>query len=190
MKWIAAAVIALLTHSAYAIKPTEADFQRWSDNWDRLIPLGVYDFIPETLTFEEAMTDEFQRKLDEAAVQLNPKLQNQIIELAGYMVPMAFDGERVTEFLLVPEAGQCVHVPPPPVNQTVLVHTPTQPVELRHLYQPITVTGTLSVGQQSFDLADTGYTLTRVTVDTIELDPSEIAIPPGADGELYYQPQE
>ncbi len=174
----------------YAIEPTDADFQRWSDNWDLLIPLGVYDFIPETLTFEDAMKPEFQAKLDEAAAQLNNDIQNITLELAGYMVPLAFDGQNVAEFLLVPEAGQCVHVPPPPVNQTVLVYTPDNPVELRHLYQPVTVTGTLSVGQQSFDLADTGYTLTRVVVETIQMDPSQIAIPPGADGELYYVPAE
>lgn len=177
--------LALFILPAHALEPTEADFERWSDSWDRLIPPGVYDFIPENLTFEQALEPEFQKKLDEAAAQLNPQVQDQQIELAGYMVPLVFDGRSVSEFLLVPEAGQCIHVPPPPVNQTVLVYTPDNPIEMRHLYQPIQIFGTLSVGQKSFDLADTGYTLTRVQVNTIEME--EIIVPPGADGVLYLE---
>ena len=36
------------------------------------------------------------------------------------MVPVEMKKGKVSKFLLVPEAGQCIHVPPP-LNQTVLV---------------------------------------------------------------------
>jgi len=41
--------------------------------------------------------------------------------IAGYMVPLSDDLESVSEFLLVPSAGLCVHKPPPPQNQIVYV---------------------------------------------------------------------
>ena len=37
------------------------------------------------------------------------------------MVPLEDDLDVVTEFLLVPYAGACIHVPPPPPNQIVYV---------------------------------------------------------------------
>ena len=35
-------------------------------------------------------------------------------------LPLEFSGKRVTEFLLVPWVGACIHTPPPPPNQIVL----------------------------------------------------------------------
>jgi len=43
------------------------------------------------------------------------------IRIAGFMVPLSDDLQSVTEFLLVPSAGLCVHKPPPPQNQIVYV---------------------------------------------------------------------
>ena len=45
------------------------------------------------------------------------------VKMAGFMVPFEDDQtHEITEFLLVSVAGACVHVPPPPPNQIVLVH--------------------------------------------------------------------
>lgn len=164
-------------------EPTEADFERWADNWDRLIPVGTYDFIPDTISFDLMFDPTFQTKLDEAGRVLNPALEGQRIELAGFMVPLETNGTQTTQFLLVPEAGQCIHVPPPPMNQTLLVDASNAPTALRNLYQPIIVSGRLSVGQQQFDLADSGYTLVDVQVETLEIDESLIPVAPDADGD-------
>ena len=46
------------------------------------------------------------------------------IRIDGFMVPLEFDyGEALTveEFVLVPDAGMCIHVPPPPPNQMIFV---------------------------------------------------------------------
>lgn len=37
------------------------------------------------------------------------------------MIPFSDDLDTVSEFLLVPSAGMCVHKPAPPANQIVLV---------------------------------------------------------------------
>lgn len=39
----------------------------------------------------------------------------------GFMVPLEDSAQSVTEFLLVPYVGACVHTPPPPANQIVFV---------------------------------------------------------------------
>ena len=45
------------------------------------------------------------------------------------MVPLEFDygeGLTVEEFVLVPDAGMCIHVPPPPPNQMIFVKLKNQ----------------------------------------------------------------
>ena len=89
------------------------------------------------------------------------------IVLAGFMFPIEYVGTDVSKFLLVPEAGQCIHVPPPPLNQTILVDVSSEPTKFRDLYMPIIVYGRISVGSQSFDIADSGYTVSDAMVDTL-----------------------
>ena len=61
-----------------------------------------------------------------AKLQLtNTQLEGQQVKIPGYLLPLEFEGEMVTEFFLVPYVGACIHVPPPPPNQIVHVTTPT-----------------------------------------------------------------
>ncbi len=48
-------------------------------------------------------------------------LDGKIVKIPGYMVPLDDYQSSVTEFLLVPSAQACIHVPPPPANQMVYV---------------------------------------------------------------------
>jgi len=90
-------------------------------------------------------------------------LDGERVRLSGYVVPLKFSGGGVEEFLLVPYAGACIHVPPPPKNQIVLV-TSTDPIYARGLYQAVTVTGMISVGGSTTGLAEAGYRMTAVKV--------------------------
>jgi uncharacterized protein len=40
-------------------------------------------------------------------------LNNKLVSVPGFMVPLEDDADEVTEFLLVPFSGACIHVPPP-----------------------------------------------------------------------------
>jgi hypothetical protein len=166
-----------------AITPTEDDLARWGGNWDRLIPEGAYDFIPENFTFDLMFDPTFQAKLDEANLKLNPSVEGATLDLAGFMVPLETANGLVHAFLLVPEAGQCVHVPPPPVNQTIFVDASRAPVPLRDLYQPIQVKGRLSVGRAQHEIAESGYVMIPDAVETIDLGDDIIPVVPGADGD-------
>ena len=84
-------------------------------------------------------------------------LDGQAVKLPGYIVPLDVTEEgRVTEFLLVPYFGACIHVPPPPSNQIVHV-TSELGVLLDALYQPFWIEGPLKVEQTSSELAEAGY---------------------------------
>jgi len=168
---------------AEGFDPTEEDFIRWENAWDRLIPPGTYDFVPKDFGYELLFNPEFQGQIDAAGKVIDPSVEGQAIELAGFMVPIEVKDDAVSQFLLVPEAGQCIHVPPPPLNQTLLVDTTDQPTRLRDLYQPVIVSGRLSVVTQSFDIADSGYSLVDVTVTNLNLEEDLIPINPGADGD-------
>lgn len=93
-----------------------------------------------------------------------PTLDGRQIRMPGLVVPLEGDGETVTEFLLVPYYGACIHVPPPPANQTVYV-TAEDGARVRELFDAVWVTGTLRVSTHSSDLAEAGYTLVASRVE-------------------------
>lgn len=161
-------LVVVLSFSAQARVPAEGDYDRWVEAWDSLVPSGAYDFVPQEMTYELFADPLFNQQVENASRVLNFDLADKQIELAGYMVPITFDGERVSQFLLVPEAGQCIHVPAPPPNQTIFVDLGEQYTELRDLYDPIIVNGTLTLVENSFELADSGYTLIDASVDNLD----------------------
>ena len=166
-----------------AYEATEEDFVRWETAWGQLIPEGTYDFVPKDFGYELLFNPNFQLQLDAAGKVIDPSLEGTTIELAGFMVPIEVKGDQVSQFLLVPEAGQCIHIPPPPMNQTLLVDTTESPTELRDLYQPIIVSGRLSVVTQRFEIAESGYSLVAATITSLDLGEDAIPVAPGADGD-------
>ncbi|CAN0589312.1 unnamed protein product, partial [Laminaria digitata] len=95
-------------------------------------------------------------------VPRKPKMAGELdgkrVRLSGYIVPLEFSDGGVRAFLLVPYVGACIHVPPPPKNQIVMV-TSDSPIKPRGLFQAVTVTGTLSIADARTELAETGYRL-------------------------------
>ena len=73
------------------------------------------------------------------------ELDGKVVRIPGYLLPLEFSGKKVTEFLLVPWVGACIHTPPPPPNQIVHVK-PDQPVEMTGMFAPVWVTGPLDTG--------------------------------------------
>ena len=73
------------------------------------------------------------------------ELDGKVVRIPGYLLPLEFSGKKVTEFVLVPWVGACIHTPPPPPNQIVHVK-PDQPVEMMGMFAPVWVTGPLDTG--------------------------------------------
>ncbi len=96
------------------------------------------------------------------------KLDGKSLRLGGYPVPLESDARgRSTLFFLVPYPGACIHVPPPPPNQIVLVRFP-KGIELDDIYAPIWVEGKLRIELVNNDLADAAYALDARLVRPIE----------------------
>ncbi|GEM80564.1 DUF3299 domain-containing protein [Vibrio superstes] len=94
--------------------------------------------------FEKRRQNAFQRQ--SATFLPNPKVEGLNGRIPGFVVPVEMDGLKVIQFYLVPIAGQCIHTPPPPPNQIVLIDYP-QGFELEDLMKPVWVEGELSIGQ-------------------------------------------
>ncbi|TWI52441.1 hypothetical protein IQ22_03586 [Pseudomonas duriflava] len=127
-------------------------------NWSNLIPEGAPP-PPPPVALHQGSLDES----GPAALQSSPDapvvkaLNGQTVKLPGYIVPLMVTEEgEVTEFLLVPYYGACIHVPPPPSNQIVYVKG-AKNVQLAALHLPYWVEGALQVEAASSELAAAGY---------------------------------
>ena len=90
-----------------------------------------------------AQRDEVANKQRALAASVNPALDGQQVRLAGYLLPLEFAGKEVSEFLLVPWAGACIHTPPPPANQIIHVK-PDKPFPVKGMFDAVWVTGRLA----------------------------------------------
>lgn len=116
----------------------------------------------------EALRQEVERR--NSAVK--PELDGALVRMPGYALPLEFDGTGVTEFLLVPYVGACIHTPPPPANQVVVVRL-EKPYVIDDLYAAVWVTGRMHVEAVSRALSyvdgvadvSSGYALDAVAIE-------------------------
>ncbi|WP_415054360.1 DUF3299 domain-containing protein [Halopseudomonas sp.] len=88
----------------------------------------------------------------------------QQVKIAGFPVPLETnENGDYTSFFLVPYAGACIHVPPPPPNQIILVDYP-QGIAIDDIYEAFWMSGTLHIDQTSNALADASY---RIDADQV-----------------------
>ena len=152
----------------------------------------------ESLPERNQETEEFYQEIDKAmptlekydidiAAVLNKRkeIRTTVVEelnginvrIPGYLLPLEVSQEKVTEFLLVPYVGACIHVPPPPLNQIVHVKTAAKKgYAMKQLYDPVWVTGVISVQVMVKDLyfvdgsaeIDIGYTMKANHIEPYE----------------------
>ena len=99
-------------------------------------------------------------------------LNGKQVRMPGYALPLEYSDKKITEFLLVPWVGACIHTPPPPPNQIVFVKV-TEGIENRGRFTPVWVTGEMSVKAARKNLflvdgssgIDVGYSLQASQVE-------------------------
>jgi hypothetical protein len=92
-------------------------------------------------------------KYKEIRTSVVEALNGQQVRIPGYFLPLELSDTKVTEFLLVPYIGACIHVPPPPPNQIVHVRTPKKKgYSSKNLYEPVWVTGGITAKSMVKDL--------------------------------------
>lgn len=141
--------------------------------WEELMPEGEEEKIAEMYQAQMAMLYSgggiAEGSAADKAIQigtfntvdeiLGKPADGMKIRLPGYTVPFEYgSGAEISEFLLVPYYGACLHAPPPPPNQTVYVETENK-IRLKDLSQAVWIEGVLKVEKQESDLADAAYTI-------------------------------
>lgn len=119
-----------------------------------------------------AKRTEITEKRRQAAESVNDKLNGQQVRMPGYVLPLESDGRKVTEFLLVPYVGACIHAPTPPPNQIVHVKLP-KGFEAAGTFAPVWVQGVMRTvrGKPKLSLVDgaadipTGYALDATGIE-------------------------
>lgn len=134
--------------------------------WEDLIPKGHVQIDTQAQANHEGSEQNWvQPDLDAPVVKA---LDGLSVSLPGFVVPLEGDSEVITEFLLVPYFGACIHVPPPPPNQIVHV-TIKGGVPINSLYDAIVVTGVITTQSWSGEIAQVGYKMKAVGVAPFEL---------------------
>lgn len=110
--------------------------------------------------------------LDHTTGAMSPALEalnGKRVKVPGYMVPLDDSARGVTEFILVPYYGACIHTPPPPPNQMVyVIMKEAKRVEVE-LWDPIWIEGDLHVSEIDSPYGAVGHQITGITVSPYTL---------------------
>lgn len=108
------------------------------------------------------------RGLDTRTGLANPLLElvaGTDVKLAGYMVPFDDGFEEVTEFLLVPTAGACVHTPAPPGNQIVYATMMTGRAAKVELIYSVWVSGRFEIASTDSPYGQAGFKMAAMKIE-------------------------
>lgn len=153
------------------------------DHIEWIIYLRV--FLPDEKTSEyEKLHDEMNQALPKLMQQgididaiiadrqyrnsaLNTELDGKLVKIPGYLLPLNLSGSAVTEFLLVPYVGACIHVPPPPPNQIIYsVSAHPVPYRIDKPFIPVSVTGRIKTKSLSKELFLSTVQVISISVTT------------------------
>lgn len=99
-------------------------------------------------------------------------LDGAAIKLPGYLVPLDESKVGITEFLLVPYFGACIHTPPPPANQIIHVLPKTAAKGLRSM-DVVWIDGTLKTLRADSYMGASGYRMDAEAITPYVEKPAE-----------------
>ena len=154
-----------VSKSTQSFDPAYTDIE-----WGDLVPEGFssdevwakylddFDGLEFGSPEEQALYDKVLAEIDPEVV--DPALDGQKIRMNGFVAPITYDEDVVTEFLLVPYFGACIHVPAPPSNQTVFVQVDKDSgFTTDEAWGAVWIEGTLTVEPGTNDLGASSYTI-------------------------------
>lgn len=159
--------------TAKLVNDTEIIYQEIQ--WEELIPtswnpekifegINIDDYSDDDPRLEnllQLMTEEWNN------APANHEIAGQSIKIPGFVVPLDWDESgRLEEFLLVPYFGACIHVPPPPANQIIYIHS-EQPLINIELMDIVWVYGELEI--MSFESGTMGTSGYRMNATKVEI---------------------
>lgn len=153
---IAVLLVVTLTLLIYAVNQDNAPL---SPHQNRPQPSG---------TLDKEVTWGTLRGLDKDTGKASDEvkaLEGKEVRVPGYIVPLDDDSRGLTEFLLVPYAGACVHTPPPPPNQMVYVKMLRGEKANFGLMDGVWITGKIFVGRRGSPYGPTFYAMTATGIE-------------------------
>lgn len=142
------------------------------NDWDALMPKGwdpTKDFQKLDLSKMEDSDPRAQEALQRMREAWNnapvePSMNGARIRIPGFIVPLEEAHHQISEFLLVPYFGGCIHVPPPPSNQIIHVF-PLKPLKNFKSMDAIWISGVLEVFPSDTNMGSAGY---RMKAEVVE----------------------
>ncbi|EPZ8230927.1 DUF3299 domain-containing protein [Vibrio alginolyticus] len=91
------------------------------------------------------------------------------VRIPGFVIPLEGDADSISEFLLVPFYGACIHVPPPPPNQIIHVKF-EEGAPTKDLWDIVYITGTLQAETLVTEElnVESGYTMIGASLETYD----------------------
>lgn len=126
--------------------------------------------VPSGVATEEAVNIDWRvlAGLDYAngkATDTLKKLEGKLVRIPGFVVPIDDFQEEGAEFLLVPYYGACVHTPPPPPNQIVMVTMAGKKSIKMNLFDAVWLSGRLKISSVESPYGTVGYQLEGMKVE-------------------------
>lgn len=147
--------------TATAAEPSEAHERYRILQWEDLVPDGW-----EPPLVAKAYDEAAAAQVDETSVVKS--LNGQLSALPGYMKPVVYDGNEVSEFLFVPflphQIKAHAHLEP---NQMVYVYA-LEPVVVDQPFEPIWIVGTLSLEPVMTDEGPAAYRMLEAVTTQYE----------------------
>ena len=142
-------------------------------SWDDLVPKDYWfeEIIKEyedidNIADDDPRVEEMLKRIKDIGKKapVVKSLDGEKIKIAGFVVPIDLERKKINEFLLVPYYGACIHVPPPPANQTIHVLAHDEMTADGQLFYPVWVSGTITISNFSSSIGDSGYRLEDASI--------------------------
>jgi len=103
-------------------------------------------------------------------------LDGKPIKVPGFVVPLDDDDTGLSEFLLVPSPQACIHVPPPPPNQMIMVRMKSGKAPKRS-WGPVWIMGTLHIATTDSQYGKISYMLHGDSAEPYRMPEEELPRP-------------
>ncbi len=151
-----------------AAKPSAFKLITWEElvpkDWDPMKgfkDLNLQNMIDSDPRAMKAL-DDLRESWNNAPVR--PELNKTMIRIPGFVIPLERQNDRMTEFLVVPYFGACIHTPPPPSNQ--IIHAITdRPVAGFRTMDAAWISGEIETLRSDTGFGAAGY---RMRVSVVE----------------------
>lgn len=160
MRLVAILLLAICGHASAAAPPKPILL-----SWAELLPEGELERLEAMQSMlDSAVQPHSFGGVEGAGVQVGTfntvsELDGKLVRIPGFVLPFEYSKSgKISEFLLVPYFGACIHVPPPPPNQMVYVKAPG-PVDVGNVWAAVYVVGVLRAKPHRHEIADAAYSL-------------------------------